>query len=159
MEQNIYYKVVNRLANGARVSCCAPKELGIRKTYHANGKALSVDEGMVFRSSADAHRFANHWWAQNCKSAIKNGYIENPEVWECTIECRGEAPKYAIADMLSLKKIDSSVWPLFMSNFKKKIKSLERVWSLYISKGEFFIWPTGTVFARGIVLTNKVRSY
>lgn len=46
------YKVVKVLKNGCRVSPLLPKSSGMRKTYQANGKTISVDEGWDIEFSA-----------------------------------------------------------------------------------------------------------
>ena len=70
------YKIVQRLNNGSRVSLLMPKEAGLRKTYHANGKALLVDEGLVFEDMS---------WATDFIISLRLSYEKRQkiETWEC----------------------------------------------------------------------------
>jgi len=144
------YKVVIVLKNGARVSIFAPKELGLRKTYHANGQPLKVDSGMVFKSWGSAKEFVSyHAWYVPQSMKI--------EIWRCDYKI-GSPPVVKIGGIAD--------WKAKLDDTKKKILAIfTRVRQTRKILGADYdyimhptAWPSGTVCAADIVLTEKVES-
>ena len=70
-----YYKVVQRLNNGDRVSAVISKNTGLRETYISHGKAKTVNYGMVFSDASSAAFFAK----------VESSEQKIQEVWECSV--------------------------------------------------------------------------
>ena len=137
-----YYKVVQRLKNGDRVSLFMQKKIGLRKTYYHHGQPCLVDSGMVFDSYHHAKDFL---------------LLEsNEEIWECTILKESSHLNYSlIFDSLSYqdnKTINKTV------NYFKDIINKHVIFS---QDNEYIynhtVWPLGTIFAEGIILTVKAQ--
>lgn len=144
----IGYKVVIVLKNGARVSIFAPKELGLRKTYHANGQVLEVDSGMVFDNFRDAKKFVGY----------HNHYIPGStkiEIWECNylFGTRPLVKIKAIADWKTRLGHTKERIILVFTRVNKTHKLLE---DDYEYVGEPTGWPEGTDCATNIFLTKKI---
>jgi len=143
------YKVVIVLKNGARVSIFAPKELGLRKTYHANGQALEVDSGMVFDNLRDAKDFVA--W-HNCYVPASTKI----EIWECNYRI-GTRPFAKIDSIATWNAKFSRAKEQIISIFTRVNKTHRLLRDDYEYVGESIGWPYGTNFATDIFLTTKIE--
>jgi hypothetical protein len=158
------YKVVIKLKNGARVSCLIPKETGMRKTYHANGKSLLVDKGMIFSTYNNAFDMLNFggsfWW--ECETEL--------EIWTCNYTDYGARPTRILGAVSELRKQVSHVIKLignvFTGKGKNSLANRNELSKLKINTSRYIVldatgppwFPTGTIFARNITLNKKIYS-
>jgi len=158
------YKIVIKLKNGARVSCLMPKEVGMRKTYHANGKPLLVDEGMIFDTYDNALAMLNKggsfWW--ECGTEL--------EIWACNYKDYGASPTRILGAVSELRKHTSYVIKLIRNVLtgkgKNSLDNRNELSKLGIETPRYIglnttsppEFPTGTIFARNITLNKKIYS-
>jgi hypothetical protein len=159
------YKIVIKLKNGARVSCLIPKEVGMRKTYHANGKPLPVDEGMIFDTYNAAEGMLNRggtffWWKSGTEL----------EIWSCNYTDHGAAPTRVLGAVSELRKHTNYVIKLIGNVFTGKGKNsvtnrielsklgIDIPRHVIINATSPPIFPTGTIFAKNITLVKMLYS-
>lgn len=166
----VMYKVVKVLKNGCRVSPLLPKSSGMRKTYQANGKAISVDEGWVFNDWFWAKEFYHNyswvWCGQKCKW----------ELWECDIEERIVPLQHYIKDVgimnswywnqtflsTSQKETITQEISRLYRDFRKSGWDFEKFEDALVNCGVIYYYQpwygglgSGACFAKGITLVRK----